>query len=125
MRNWRVRSVGCCVVLVSDDAVLVEQARSIAAQLDGRWFADFDELCLLAGVLVAAELLVSPVDVVEFFRRPWRFSAEHEVWQRCGRPAEVRGVAGEVLVALLEAGGRGAPPLILAPEIALTSDGRR
>ena len=85
---------------VSDDAVLVEQARSIAAQLDGRWFADFDELCGFAEILAAAGFLVSPVDVVEFFRRPWRYSAEHEVWQRCGRPSEVRGAAGEVLVAL-------------------------
>ena len=41
--------------------------------------------------------------------------AEHEVWQRCGRPSDVRGAAGEVLVALLDAGGRGAPPLTLAP----------
>ena len=57
---------------VSDDAVLVEQARSIAAQLDGRWFADFDELCGFAEILAAAGFLVSPVDVVEFFRRPWR-----------------------------------------------------
>ena len=102
---------------VSDDALLVEQARSIAAQLDARWFADFDELCGLAEILAAAGFLVSPVDVVEFFRRPWRYSAEHEVWQRCGRPSDVRGAAGEVLVALLDAGGRGAPPLTLAPQV--------
>lgn len=60
--------------------MLVEQTRSIAAH--GRWFAE---------ILAAAGFLVSPVDVVEFFRRPWRYSAEHEVWQRCGRPSEVRG----------------------------------
>ncbi len=100
---------------MGDEAVLVEQARAIAAQLDGRWFADFDELCRFAEVLVAVEYVMSPADVVEFFRRPWRYSAEHEVWRRCGRPVEVGGAAGEVLVALLEAGGRGAPPLTLAP----------
>lgn len=99
---------------MSDDVVLA-QARRAAAELDGRWFADFDEICLFAEVLVALAFLPERRDVVEYFRRPWRYTAEHEVWVQSGRPAEVGGAAGEALAALWDAGVRGdvlatAPP---------------
>lgn len=104
----------CFDSAMSDETVL-EQARRAAAELDGRWFADFAEICRFAEVLVALDFLPGPRDVVEYFRRPWRYTAEHEVWKRSGRPADVLGAAGEVLAALWDAGGRGDAALVLAP----------
>lgn len=103
----------CFASAMSDGAVL-ERARRAAAELDGRWFADFAEICLFAEVLVALDFLPGRHDVVEYFRRPWRYNAEHEVWECSGRPSDVGGSAGEVLAALWDADGRGAV-LVVAP----------
>lgn len=95
-----------------DDKVL-ERARRAVAELDGRWFADFEEICSFAEVLVEMDVLTARRDVVDFFRRPWRFAAEHDVWVRCGRPVDVRGSAGAALEDLMDAAGRGDTPLTL------------
>lgn len=101
---------------MSDDVVLA-QARRAATELDGRWFADFDEICLFAEVLIALDFLPGRRDVMEYFRRPWCwcYTAEHEVWERFGRPTDVGGPVGEVLAALCDAGVRGDAVLIAAP----------
>ncbi|MGJ6127426.1 hypothetical protein QN239_33135 [Mycolicibacterium sp. Y3] len=100
-----------------DDDVL-ERARRAAAELDGRWFADFEEICSFAAALVEIDVLTTRRDVVDFFRRPWRFSAEHDVWVRCGRPVQVHGSAGAALEALMDAAGRGDTPLALTQWLA-------
>ncbi|MCV7225278.1 hypothetical protein [Mycolicibacterium komossense] len=82
------------------DGAVLARARRAATELDGRRFADFDEICLFAEVLVALDFLPGPRDVVEYFRRPWRYTAEHEVWERSGRPSDVGGAAGEALAAV-------------------------
>lgn len=45
-------------------------ARRAAAELDGRRFSDFDEICLFA-----LDFLPERHDVMEYFRRPWRYGA--------------------------------------------------
>ncbi|QIV79635.1 hypothetical protein [Mycolicibacterium frederiksbergense] len=98
------------------EEALLEQARRAAAELDRRWFADFAEICDFAEVLIALDFLPAPGDVVEYFRKPWRYTVEHELWERSGRPSDVDGAVGEVLVALWDAGGRGDAALVLAPD---------
>jgi hypothetical protein len=98
---------------MGDEAL--ERARRAASELDGRWFADFEEICLFAEILIAFGHLDAPGDVVDFFRQPWRYEAEHEVWERYGRPSEVLGPEGEVLASLCDAVSRGDLPLALAP----------
>lgn len=80
-----------------------------------RWFGDFAEICQFAEILIALDFLTDPNDVVEYFRKPWRYSTEHDVWEQSGRPTDVDGAAGEVLASLWDAGGRGETPLVLAP----------
>jgi hypothetical protein len=70
---------------------------------------------------------------VDYFRRPWRYTAEHEVWSRSGGPADVRGAAGEVLAALWDAGGprrrcarsRPEPPVTSGNDMSPVARGRR
>lgn len=105
---------GAWLWAMSDEGLL-ENARRAAAALDDRWFADFAEICQFAEILIALDFLPEPDDVVEYFRKPWRYSREHDRWEQSGRPTDVDGAVGEVLASLWDAGGRGETPLVLAP----------
>lgn len=91
---------------MDSEETLLEKARDVAARLDGRWVADFDELATFAEILIATDFLASPRDVVDYFRTPSRWDPEHEVWVKAGRPRPGT-PTWHVLEALFEARGRG------------------
>lgn len=93
------------------DSEILTQARAAAAALDGRWYANFDELLIFAEVLTATGHLTTPMEAIDYFRKAWRFEPEHTVWERSGRPT----AAGPILGALFDAAADGNTPIIPVP----------
>lgn len=51
-----------------------------------RWYADHHEVISLASVLVDAERLDTPREVIYFFEDPWKWSQAYGTWVAAGRP---------------------------------------
>lgn len=119
MRDLNAGPPGGGLVGMNDHDILT-QARAAAAALDGRWYAHFDELLLFAEVLILADHLTTPSEVVEYFRKPWRYEHEHTVWERGGRPTE----STPVLAAIFEIAADGRTPITLVPRQAQPEGGR-
>ncbi|MDD4865739.1 MAG: hypothetical protein PHQ28_00980 [Mycobacterium sp.] len=58
----------------------------LEAQTTLPWYADSSEVVVLASVLVDADWLSTPRDVIEFFEKPWKWDDLHQLWTRAGRP---------------------------------------
>ncbi|MBZ4508565.1 hypothetical protein GBP98_24845 [Mycobacterium avium subsp. hominissuis] len=50
------------------------------------WYADHGEVVALASVLVDADWLSTPRDVVDFFEKPWKWDDQFKIWVAAGRP---------------------------------------
>lgn len=50
------------------------------------WYANNDDVVAFASVMVDADWLRAPHDVVEFFSRPWKWEKEWTIWALAGRP---------------------------------------
>ncbi|MCA2281834.1 hypothetical protein [Mycobacterium avium] len=50
------------------------------------WYSHHDDVVALASVLVEADWLDTPHDVVDFFAKPWKWGAQWMIWAHAGRP---------------------------------------
>jgi len=50
------------------------------------WYANNDDVVAFASVMVDADWLSTPHDVIEFFARPWKWENEWTIWALAGRP---------------------------------------
>ena len=53
---------------------------------DHPWYVDHDDVVGLASVLVDADWLCTPHEVVEFFAAPWKWDDMFRIWVDAGRP---------------------------------------
>jgi hypothetical protein len=67
------------------------------------WTTDHTELCRLAAVLLYTRPDTTPLAVLEFFERPWKWEPEHQIWVDCGRPDNSEDAGWESFVARLDA----------------------
>jgi hypothetical protein len=51
-----------------------------------KWCGDPKKVAQFAYVLIAADWLSAPADVVEFMESPWRWANQHDVWTLYGEP---------------------------------------
>lgn len=56
-----------------------------APQTDA-WWQDHDEITGFASALVEGGRLISASDVLYFFEKPWKWTAEHDAWVGFDRP---------------------------------------
>lgn len=75
-----------------------------ALDISDPWYSDHHEVVSLASVLVDAEWLSTPRDVVEFFESPWKWEQQHGIWAAAGRP---RSPSSDDLVQARLLGGQG------------------
>lgn len=50
------------------------------------WYSRHDDVVTLAAVLVEADWLSTPQDVVDFFAAPWKWNKQFQIWALAGRP---------------------------------------
>lgn len=50
------------------------------------WYSNHDDVVALASVLVDADWLSAPRDVVDFFTAPWKWNSQFMIWALAGRP---------------------------------------
>ena len=50
------------------------------------WYSHHDDVVALASILVEADWLTTPQDVVEFFTAPWKWGEQWMIWALAGRP---------------------------------------
>jgi len=50
------------------------------------WYADHHEVISLTSILVDAEWLDTPREVIYFFEDPWKWGTQYKVWAAAGRP---------------------------------------
>lgn len=67
--------------------VRVDQAAHLPGYVDhAPWYSDHREVVSLASVLVDADWLSTPRDVVYFFEKPWKWNDQFKIWAAAGRP---------------------------------------
>jgi hypothetical protein len=72
------------------------------------------EALQFAEVLIAADILTTPADVIYFLRRPDKYGREHQAWTAAGRPVD-GSPAWNATRAVIGAIADGDPPLAIAP----------
>lgn len=50
------------------------------------WFEDHDEVLAFARVLVEADGFTSQADLLYFFEKPWKWTADRDAWILAGEP---------------------------------------
>ncbi len=61
-------------------------AETTAPDTSEPWYSDHREVVALASILVDADWLSTPRDVVDFFDRPWKYDDQLKIWAAAGRP---------------------------------------
>lgn len=69
-----------------EDTTMDSAAPTTALSDVDPWYSHHDDVVALASVLVEADRLSTPHDVVDFFAKPWKWSDQWMIWATAGRP---------------------------------------
>lgn len=63
------------------------------------WVNDHAELVALADALVADDYFTNPEEMIEYIRKPWKWTLLREQWLAAGRPTDYDWDEAEELIA--------------------------
>lgn len=84
-RGWRK---GRSTTARDDDGNTLHSGNATTTALNAGdpWYSDHREVVDFASVMVDADRLSTPSDVVYFFEKPWKWDPDFAVWAAAGRP---------------------------------------
>ena len=85
-------------VLVVAGDVTADEVRALAEKHYGPIHADPAAVLAFGQILVDADWLSKPEDVIYYFERPWKWSELHQIWAAAGMPDKNHTDAWDALV---------------------------